>query len=84
MDGAENADEVVAAISAYRAKHTPEETEKDGRNSNPMVRMQHGFSKGEKRFAAEPPALRLVQDPDDQQHRPVPAILYVIPSFQNK
>src|SRR5690348_7777114 len=28
MDGAENADEVVAAISAYKAKHTPEETEK--------------------------------------------------------
>jgi hypothetical protein len=28
MDGAENADEVVAAISAYKTKHTPEETEK--------------------------------------------------------
>lgn len=28
MDGAENADEVVAAISTYKAKHTPEETEK--------------------------------------------------------
>ena len=28
MDGAENADEVVAAISIYKAKHTPEETEK--------------------------------------------------------
>ena len=28
MDGAENADEVVAAISAYKVKHSPEETEK--------------------------------------------------------
>ncbi len=28
MDGAENADEVVSAISAYKLKHTPEETEK--------------------------------------------------------
>ena len=27
MDGAENADDVVAAISAYRLTHTPEETE---------------------------------------------------------
>jgi hypothetical protein len=28
MDGAENADEVVAAITAYKTKHTPEEMEK--------------------------------------------------------
>ena len=28
MDGAENADEVVTAISHYKATHTPEETEK--------------------------------------------------------
>lgn len=28
MDGAENADEVVAAISRYKTTHTPEETEK--------------------------------------------------------
>ena len=28
MDGAENADEVVKAISTYKAAHTPEETEK--------------------------------------------------------
>ena len=28
MDGAENADEVVAAISHYKTTHTPEETEK--------------------------------------------------------
>jgi hypothetical protein len=28
MDGAENAEEVVAAITAYKAKHSPEETEK--------------------------------------------------------
>ena len=28
MEGAENADEVVAAISTYKASHTPEETEK--------------------------------------------------------
>ena len=28
MDGPENADEVVAAISAYKLKHTPEETER--------------------------------------------------------
>ena len=28
MDGAENADEVVAAISRYKTDHTPEETEK--------------------------------------------------------
>jgi len=28
MDGAENADQVVAAIAAYKTSHTPEETEK--------------------------------------------------------
>jgi len=28
MDGAENADDIVAAISAYKSKHTPEETER--------------------------------------------------------
>lgn len=27
MDGAENADDIVAAITAYKAKHTPEQTE---------------------------------------------------------
>ncbi len=31
MDGAENADQVVAAIAAYKANHSPEETEKAAR-----------------------------------------------------